>query len=131
MIWKGKNIENISDFIDAVTGCNNKEEAQEFMSQYQIESPYAKDNIGYLAGYLPREQATKIFDWFEVCHPIFGTSFPTAEEMFKAGLKLGELVQKHGIKKAMQMSNLSKNNLDKDNSWHVGIKDIFDDFARN
>lgn len=127
MLWKGKNIESMGDLIDAVTGCINREEAQEFMAQYRAESPYARENIGYLAGYLSREQATRVFDWFEVSHPVFGTSFPTAEEAFAAGLKMGELSQKYGAEKAMQMLGYTTAT----NPWYVGIKDILGDFTRN
>lgn len=126
-IWHGKNLKTTGDLIDAVVACQSREEAQEFMRAYRAISPYARENIGYMAGYLSREQATRVFEWFEVSHPVFGTTFPTAEEAFKAGLKMGELSQKYGSKKAMQMLGYTT----ADSPWHVGISDILGDFTRN
>ena len=49
-----------------------------------------KSNIGYMAGYYDRETATKIMEWFDCSHPIFGRTFPTPAEAFNMGKKLGE-----------------------------------------
>jgi len=55
------------------------------MSDEQI----ARDNIGYLLGYLCGEEHTrKAKFWADACgavHPIFGTKVPTPEEAFAAG----------------------------------------------
>lgn len=125
-IWRGRNLEKMGDLIDAVIKCQSREEAQEFMAAYESVSPYARENIGYMAGYLSHEEATRVFDWFAVRHPVFGTTFPTAKEAFEAGLKIGELSQKYGAEKAMQMLGYSTTK----SPWHVGISDLLGDFTK-
>jgi hypothetical protein len=49
----------------------------------------ARHNIGYLAGYYDEGVYKRILDLFEVSHPIFGKSYPSPKEAFKAGMKAG------------------------------------------
>ena len=120
MIWKDKEIKTMGDILNTVQTCQNRAEAQDFMFQYRQENPYAKENIGYLAGYMSHEDATKIFEWFDCEHPVFGNTFPTAEEAFKAGLKICELSNKYGSKKALEMLGYTK----QPSPWHIGINEI-------
>lgn len=47
-------------------------------------------NLGYWAGYYSDEHRVAVRKIFGSSHPIFGDKFPTPEEAFKIGLKLGE-----------------------------------------
>lgn len=91
MFWKGKELKTYGDIMkDGIDKCDSPEEAKLFMIEYSKENQYARQNIGYMAGYYSREDATRIYEWFSVEHPVFGTKFPTADEAFQAGLKLGK-----------------------------------------
>jgi hypothetical protein len=49
------------------------------------------DNLGYYAGYLPREYGQKILDWLDIEHPVFGRNLDgTVDEILAAGLLIGE-----------------------------------------
>lgn len=130
--WQGRNLEKMGDLINAVLNCKSREEAQAFMRAYRAVAPnVANQNIGYMTGYFSREEATRVLDWFGVSHPIWGTSFPTPEEAFAAGLKIGELSKQYGAEKAMQMLGYGNSASESDNPWHIGISDILGDFTQN
>ena len=103
MIWKGRELKSMGDLMDGVKRCDNREEAQEFMRLYEQESPHARANIGYMAGYFSSEEADQIYDWFGVSHPIFGTSHPSMEDAFRIGRRLGEMTKDGmGIQRAIE-----------------------------
>ena len=96
MIWKDREIKTGGDMMNVVIEIcrsNNRAEAQEFMRLYEIITPHARDNIGYMAGYYSPEEADQIYDLFGVSHPIFGKTHPNAEEAFRAGCRLGQLTK--------------------------------------
>lgn len=125
-LWRGQSLVSVGDIINAVTAIQSREEAQEFMRDYGAHTAYAKENIGYMAGYMSHDQAQRIYDWFECAHPIFGTKVPTFEEALEAGMKLGEYSKKYGSKKALEMLGYVKQ---PDTQWALGIKDILSDFS--
>jgi len=88
MIWHGTELgDTCGDLLAAVRACTSKEEAREFMSALRAEDQYADPNVGYLLGYLDREERAKLEDWCSVSHPIFGCAQPTPKEAFRAGLR--------------------------------------------
>jgi hypothetical protein len=95
MIWKGKHLQTYGDIIEAIRACSNQTEAQDFLCKYTVycgnNIKIAESNIGYLAGYLSKEEAIKIFELFHVTHPIFGDTWPTPEEAFEMGQKYGKM----------------------------------------
>ena len=116
MIWKGRELKNMGDLMSyGIERCDNREEAQEFMRLYEQENVHARENIGYIAGYFSTEQADKIYDWFGVQHPIFGTSHPSAEDAFRAGCRLGEMT-KNGMSATQAMDALKREK----SEWYVG-----------
>lgn len=116
MIWKDRELKTIGDLMDGgISRCNTREEAQEFMRLYEAENPHARENIGYIAGYFSVEKADQIYDWFGVEHPIFGVTHPSAEDAFRAGLRMGELTKNGmGAKQAMEALKREKS------EWYVG-----------
>lgn len=96
LTWKGKELKSMGDVLDAVEKCVTREEAQEFMGMYRADTPHADDNIGYGAGYFDAKTSKRIWDWFGVSHPVFGTTIPTPEEAFAAGVKMGEESKRTG-----------------------------------
>lgn len=52
----------------------------------------SKINLGYWTGYYDSETAERVFRLFKCGHPVFGTSQPTAEEAFKAGVERGGVI---------------------------------------
>jgi hypothetical protein len=47
-------------------------------------------NLGYWTGYYDEETARRVFTLFKCEHPIFGTSWPSIEEAFEAGVRMGQ-----------------------------------------
>lgn len=88
MIWQGRELATTGDLIDAVAAVRSGPEAQEFLRAYRAVNPHAGENVGYVTGYLGREDADRIMALFGVCHPVFGTSHPTPEEAFEAGRRI-------------------------------------------
>ena len=96
MKWNGKELRTIRDYDDAVYQIakeGTRKDAENFMSLYSDESPYAYQNVGYLAGYHDQDTADRIFDWFKTSHPVFGRKYPTPEEALEAGRKMGEAIR--------------------------------------
>lgn len=50
----------------------------------------AKTNLGYYAGYYDRATVERVNELFDTEHPVFGREYPTPEQAFNAGKKLGE-----------------------------------------
>ena len=86
MEWKGKKLITIGDLMEhGIDACETPEEAREFMRIYRREEVHADANIGYLSGYYDSKNMRRIQEWFQVAHPIFGTSQPSPEEALEAG----------------------------------------------
>ena len=85
--WKGKPLLTLGDVSDAVIQCQTKADAKSFLASYRRITPHAEANIGYLTGYFTDDECRRIQDLFGVSHPIFGTTIPTLEEAFNAGVK--------------------------------------------
>lgn len=115
MNWKGRTLTTYQDLIDVVVGCKTEEEAQEFLHAYQEVNPAARDNIGYLRGYLSREEGQRLMDIFKCPHPVFGWTFPTPDEAFQAGLKMGQMIREHGVQKANELMGHTN-----PNPWFIG-----------
>lgn len=97
MMWKGKELTKMIEVFEAALECKNKKEASEFLQTYVrsgVTEDVAKSNLGYFAGYYDKETSKKIYDLFGAAHPIFGQTWPTPEEAFKMGVKLGEKAKK-------------------------------------
>lgn len=96
MRWKERELVTLEDLMThGIEACATKEEAREFMRLLRKEQPHlAAKNIGYLSGYYDRKTQLRIFDWFEVAHPVFGTYAPTPEEALAAGMAQGRELAK-------------------------------------
>lgn len=115
MIWKGQELKTMGDLMNGIKRCDTREEAQEFMRIYEQENAHARENIGYMAGYVSVEEADQIYDWFGVSHPIFGTSHPSAEDAFRTGMRIGEMT-KNGMSATQAMNALKREK----SEWYVG-----------
>lgn len=49
-----------------------------------------KSSLGYFSGYYDQATMQRVFKLFCCEHPVFGSTFPTPTEAFKAGEKLGK-----------------------------------------
>lgn len=106
MQWNGRILTTYQDLLIAVVRVQSKAEAQEFLRAYEAVNPHARHNIGWIVGDLSREEGRRVLEWFECPHPVFGTTYPTAQEAFEAGMNAGR-----------DLKN-SKKNL---NPWFVGV----------
>lgn len=104
--WYGESLESMNDIWEEVVHIvelGDELLAKEFIDDYGtfIESTnecedgrwVAMQNIGYMAGYYDEDIRQKVYQFFEVEHPIFGTRTPTPEEAFEEGKKLGEAIK--------------------------------------
>ena len=57
-----------------------------------MENDNAENLIGYLTGYLSKDEKHRIQELFNVEHPIFGKTDPTTEEAFNAGIKFAKML---------------------------------------
>ena len=97
MMWKGQSLTTMHEVFEAALKCENKKEAEQFLQTYVksgVSEVVAKSNLGYFAGYYDEETSKKIYDLFGAAHPVFGMTWPTPEEAFKMGVKLGEKLKK-------------------------------------
>jgi hypothetical protein len=82
------------DLLSVLVRINTKAEAQEFLRAYEAVNLHARDNIGWAVGDLGREEGRKVLELFECPHPVFGTTYPTAQEAYNAGIAAVERMQK-------------------------------------
>lgn len=66
------------------------EEQRELVQALLDLGPHARENIGYLSGYFPREKADRILELFGTEHPVFGKAHPSPEEAFRMGQEWGK-----------------------------------------
>ena len=52
-----------------------------------------KHNVGYYAGYYSKEVFDRVMEWLDVEHPYFGKNYPSPEEAFETGKRLGEAMR--------------------------------------
>ncbi len=75
---KGKDskymIKTAGDLINAVSSCKTKEEANNLLESYLKQNKYARENIGYVIGYLDEENRKRLYALFDLVHPIFNTA---------------------------------------------------------
>ena len=91
MIWKGEELKSIDDLMRlGIDKCDTPEEAQKFMLEYVKENIHARSNIGYLAGYYSNADKHRIFKWFDVVHPIFGTKDLDPETLMNLGMEMAQ-----------------------------------------
>jgi len=120
MIWKGHELKTVGDLMThGIDACLNRQEAQQFIAEYAAENVYARENIGYLAGYYSQEKAQQIYDWFDVSHPIFGRKNPNFEEAFQAGVQIAQ--------KAKENETFGPST----SSWNLVLKEISEIIAHN
>jgi hypothetical protein len=114
MTWKNRVLTNYVDLIDAITRVSSPEEAQEFMTAYREVNPHANENVGWIIGEVDRDVGRRIIEWFRCSHPVFGITFPTAEEAFRKGVEMGEAMKNGGVEAAKKY--LRQNT----NPWFLG-----------
>lgn len=92
MQWKGKEIKNLGQSVEAIGNITTKEEAAEFLRLTKEENPeHAEANIGYLFGYLSRPRWKELSELFGIKHPIFGDNYDlTDDEILKMGMERGK-----------------------------------------
>lgn len=73
MTWKGKRLLTYGDIARAMYAVESAEEAQQFMTAYDLENKHAAENIGYMIGYIadPAERQ-RLYRLFKTVHPILG-----------------------------------------------------------
>ena len=69
-----------------------------------------RSNLGYYAGYYDAETAGRVLALYGADHPIFGTTRPTPQEAYDAGIRLaqgemnalaGDVLAEHGDRRAV------------------------------
>lgn len=92
LVWRGKVLATLGDIMNAVVAVKTQAEADQFLEAYRSINAHADDNIGYLLGYLSREEATRLFTLFRTPHPMLsgpGGYDSSPREAFETGMNLG------------------------------------------
>lgn len=72
MEWKGEQLRSPQDFVNAIYGIDDPDEAQAFKELWASEWENAERDIGYLTGYMPEDVGEAKRMLFGVEHPIIG-----------------------------------------------------------
>ena len=85
------NYKTYGELLEACYNCQTQKDAEQVIQKALEDSPHAKENIGYLLGYMRPEEREKLYTLFFDCnHPIFGSGFGrgkdiSPKEAFEAG----------------------------------------------
>lgn len=92
--------------MELIARSGTKMDAMELIDDYatflkesgvDVDDPWdmAKSNLGYMIGYLEKDNAQEIYEFFEIGHPILGEKpwTLTTEECFKRGVEWGEAIK--------------------------------------
>jgi len=94
-------VKTYGEQFDEALACKDSVEAgawlEQEISRYKIEFDIVQEkaretimaNLGYMAGYYDHVTADRIYELFGAVHPIFGRSFPIAEEALETGYQAG------------------------------------------
>ena len=83
--------EYVREYVDWMTeNLSPKVSINEGESRRDAALRIVKSNISYSAGYHGKDTYNQILTVFDLEHPFFGKEYPTTEEAFKIGLKLGQ-----------------------------------------
>jgi hypothetical protein len=101
-VWKGQELINMHEVMDAAIKAMHDGEASEFLDHYIgfAGEECARQNLGYHAADYSSETFYAILDAYNVEHPFFGRTLPTAENAFKMGVALGEKMKAEAEAKA-------------------------------
>lgn len=95
-IWSNEEINTMGQTMDAAIKAMDDGLAAEFKKAYvaSIDSPEAEEivnaNLGYMSGYYSPDMAKRIMEAYATVHPVFGSSIPTPEEAFNAGVAMAK-----------------------------------------
>ena len=121
-IWQGNKLKTLGELMDAAVKCST-DEATEFLRCYESVTPNARENLGYLSGYLSENECKDFRQKFGVVHPIFGEKNLSSGDIFKFGMRVGELLKtktsQEAIKIAKEEFGLSSEK-PAENKWHLG-----------
>src|SRR4051812_43938598 len=82
--WRGVQISTDADLLSTmslIVRAGTTLDAMELIDDYAshlrsdgADDPYrlAQDNLGYLIGYLPRDEGREVYEFFELSHPMLG-----------------------------------------------------------
>lgn len=98
LIWEGRELATMHEIMSVVVEiamADEKLRATAFMAAYEkIAAPdVVRKNIGYCTGYYDRETAKKIFEIFDVRHPIFGRTYPDPKWALELGQRIANGVR--------------------------------------
>ena len=97
---ENKNRLTVGEALNPITEITDEADAAQYLESYihfientcnKAGSPgfnpreTALANIGYYAGYFDKETADRIYALFHTTHPVFGSTFPSAEEAIAMG----------------------------------------------
>lgn len=71
-IWKGEQVSTIGDLFDAAVQAVKDGEAQEFLREYRAANEHADENLGYVIGYADPDTRARMYEAFDLSHPVFG-----------------------------------------------------------
>ena len=80
-MWKGIDIKSLADLMLAIQRVYSTEDARLFLALYEAENDFARENIGYMIGYINDDYRRQdLYRFFGVSHPIFGLIRPSIEQ---------------------------------------------------
>lgn len=96
------NLARADDFTKENAATIVKEQIDEMVTTLHYQPDEARKlllaNIGYYAGYYPRELADKVYEMFDTEHPIFKRTHPTPEEALRIGMEMGRAAKEQAQK---------------------------------
>ena len=90
------NYKTYGELLGACHNCQTQKDAEQVIQKALEDSPHAKENIGYLLGYMGPEERERLYALFSDCnHPIFGSSFGRGKNILpKKLLRQGKFLRK-------------------------------------
>lgn len=88
MMWDNRQLQSPADYVAALEQLRTREQADAFKRAYLAAGhPAMEDNLGYLTGYMGREDARRVCDLLAIEHPIFGKDEWTTGELLLLGME--------------------------------------------
>lgn len=71
--WKGEALGTLGALVRGADKAEREGKAAEFLAAYRAYVPeHADANLGYLIGYMGDEDRTRMYEAYQLVHPIFG-----------------------------------------------------------
>ncbi len=73
LVWEGRDVATIGDLLTAASKAADERKAADFLAAYREANPeHADANLGYVIGYTSADERQRLYEAYDLTHPMLG-----------------------------------------------------------